>query len=177
LADKGIFILAELGGEACDVVRAIQGEFDPKLAAVAARPHITLTGSSGVGPVLADTDAAALHAALLPVACNTECMQLEFGAPTRIMQTNIGVLQLSQHGPLRTVHEKIAASGLRFERARFRFTPHVTLSLDPTLTDAELKRILAKRVKALAELTSISAWLTYNPARSTKLLELPLARG
>jgi 2'-5' RNA ligase len=177
VADKGIFILAELAGEACDVIAEIQREFDPKLAAIPARPHVTLTGSSGVGPIDAGTPVPTLQAALAPIASATLPMALEFGAPMRFMQTNVVVLPLNPHGELRALHEKIARCGLPFERARFRFTPHVTLSLYPTLDDAALKRLLATRVRAPAELAAISAYLTYNPARSTKLLELRLGSG
>ena len=43
-----IFILIEVRGVAGDRIAEIQRRFDPKLAA-RSRPHLTLTGSSGVG--------------------------------------------------------------------------------------------------------------------------------
>ena len=53
-ATFGIFILAELPGEAGEQVRALQQRFDPKLGRLTP-PHVTLAGSSGVGPIPTDT--------------------------------------------------------------------------------------------------------------------------
>ena len=47
---NGIFILAELPGEIGERVRAINQSYDPKLARYKP-PHLTLTGSSGAGPI------------------------------------------------------------------------------------------------------------------------------
>jgi 2'-5' RNA ligase len=167
--------LAELHGEASVQIREIQREFDPKLAANPTRPHVTVSGSSGVGPMAAGTSMAELRRALEPVAALTPAMELEFGKPTRFMQTNIVVLPLDPYGPLRLLHDRIATSGLHFERPRFTFSPHVTLSLYPTLPDDAVKRLLARRVELPALLLSISVYRTHDPSRSKKLLELPLA--
>jgi hypothetical protein len=46
----GIYVVADLRGDVGERVREIQRRYDPKLAAVAP-PHVTLTGSSGLGPI------------------------------------------------------------------------------------------------------------------------------
>src|SRR6476619_7544569 len=71
---------------------------------------------------------------------------LRFGPPMRFMQTEIVVLPLDPHGPLRVFHDRIASCGLPFQRARFTFSPHVTLSLYPTLTREAARDLLAMRV-------------------------------
>jgi 2'-5' RNA ligase len=174
---NGLFVLAELSGEAAELIRAIQREFDPKLAAVPAQPHVTLVGSSGVGPIRAGTTAAELAGALAPIAAATAPFSVSFERPTRYMQTNTVVLPLDAHGPLRRLHEDIARSGLRFERVRFTFSPHVTLSLYPTLGAESLRRLLAERVDAGALITSITVYRTPNPYTSTKVMELQLTAG
>ena len=173
MAINGIFIIASIGKEATERIAAIQREFDPKLA-VSSPPHVTIAGSSGVGPIVPTTSVAELRAALEPIAASTPPLILPFGAPIRFMQTTIIVLPLDPHGPLRTLHERIATSGLRFDRPRFAFTPHSTLSFYPTHPPATLRRLLALRFDEPAVIDRISIQHTMDPQPSRTLLELDL---
>src|SRR5262245_59060613 len=114
-------------------ILAIQRRFDPKLAAGVA-PHLTLSGSSGMGPIPTSTTTEELRAALEPIARDTAPLTLTFLPPIRFMQTNVVVLPLDPNGPVRALHERIKRSGLRYEQPRFTFTPHVTLSFFRELT-------------------------------------------
>ena len=174
MAVNGIFVLSELEGAASPIIHAIQKEFDPKLAAIPVRPHVTIAGSSGTGPVIAGTTVAELRAALAPIAAETAPLTLSFGRPLRYMQTNIVVLPLDPHGSLRALHERIAVSGLKFEPVRFAFTPHCTLSLYPTHSEDVYRRLLSLCVDEPAVLRRLSVYRTYDPSRATKLLELEL---
>ena len=173
MAINGIFIIASIGKEATERIAAIQREFDPKLAA-SSPPHVTIAGSSGVGPIAPTTPLAELRAALEPIATSTPPLILPFGAPIRFMQTTIIVLPLDPHGPLRTLHERIATSGLRFERPRFAFTPHSTLSFYPTHPHATLRRLLSLRFDEPAVIDRISIQHTMDPQPSRTLFELDL---
>ena len=173
MAISGIFIIAPIGAEAAARVGAIQREFDPKLAG-SAPPHVTIAGSSGVGPMLASTPRDVIRAALEPICATTPPLTLPFGPPIRFMQTTIIVLPLDPHGPLRQLHERIATSGLRFERARFTFTPHATLSFYATHSAATLRRLHAIRVTESAVIDRISVQHTMDPQPSRTLLELDL---
>jgi 2'-5' RNA ligase len=175
-ASFGIFVLAELPGEAGEMVRAIQQRYDPKLARLTP-PHITLVGSSGVGSIPTDTPVARIREALEPIAASTEPMALPFGHPHRFMQTDIVSLPLDPHGPLRTLHERIARSGLPFKPARFLFSPHCTLSFYPTLTPQRERELLALRVTAPARIETLQIYLTRDPQPSKLLLTLPLGGG
>ena len=53
---SGIIIISELTGALRERVLDIQRRFDPKLAATQT-PHVTITGSSGMGPLPAGTSA------------------------------------------------------------------------------------------------------------------------
>lgn len=172
-ASFGIFVLAELPGEAGEVVRAIQERYDPKLARLTP-PHITLVGSSGVGAIPTDTPVERIHDALAPIAAATDPMTLPLGAPHRFMQTEIVSLPLDPHGPLRALHERMARSGLPFKAARFLFSPHCTLSFYPTLTPKHERELLALRVTAPAIVDRLQVYLTRDPQPSTLLFELPL---
>ena len=170
---SGVFIIAPIGEAAEARVAAIQREFDPKLAA-SSPPHLTIAGSSGVGPISAPVTVEELRVALEPITSTTAPLVLPFLPPHHFMQTTIVVLPLDPHGPLRALHERIAASGLPFERPRFTFTPHTTLSFHRTLEPEALRRLLAIRVTEPAVIDRISVQLTVDPQPSRTLLELPL---
>jgi len=170
---NGIFIIAELGGEAGKLIRAINEQYDPRLARYKA-PHITITGSSGVGPIPASTSVAELKEKLVPITSSTEPLSLRFAAPIRFMQSDIIVLPLDPHGALRVLHDRIATSGLPFQSARFTFTPHCTLTLYPTLTRDLERELLQVRINEPVILDRLTVYHTMDPQPSKKLLELPL---
>lgn len=171
---RGIFIVAELGGDIAERVREIQREHDPKLAA-SQPPHLTLVGSSGAGPISGSTSEGELRRALEPVAARTAPMSLNFELPHRFMQTEIVVLPLDPHGPLRALHENIATSGLDFgARARFTFSPHVTLNLYRTLTPERLRRLMAVRIAEPFLLERFQVYRTMAPQPAQKIMDLAL---
>ena len=170
---SGVFVIAEIKGPAAKRIRTIQKRFDPRLAREWP-PHVTLAGSSGMGPIDASTPIEELRARLEPIARQTSPLLLAFGHPIRFMQTNIVVLPLNPHGPLRQLHERIKSSGLRFERPRFYFTPHVTLSFYPEHPPETLRELLALRVPEPADIEAIQVYYTRQDKASKKLFELPL---
>jgi hypothetical protein len=135
---------------------------------------VTLAGSSGMGPIDPETPIEELRRRLAPVALATPPLLLAFGHPVRFMQTNIVVLPLSPHGPLRALHELIKTSGLRFERARFYFTPHCTLSFYPEHPTEKLRELLRVRVPEPADIEAIQVYHTRRDKASKKLFELRL---
>jgi hypothetical protein len=92
------------------------------------------------------------------------------------MQTDIVVLPIDPHGPIRALHERIARSGLAFLPVRFTFTPHVTLSFYPALTAAMRKRLLALRVDEQATIDRIEVYRTVEPMPARKVVEVDLGR-
>ena len=172
-ASFGIFVLAELPGEAGAAVLDIQQRYDPKLARLTP-PHVTLVGSSGVGAIPTDTPIERIRAALEPIAASTAPMSLPLGKPHRFMQTDIISLPLDPNGPLRLLHERLARSGLPFKRSRFLFSPHCTLTFYPTLTPQTERELLAVRVAAPAIIDTLQVYLTRDPQPSKLLFTLPL---
>jgi 2'-5' RNA ligase len=173
---NGIFILAELPSDVGDRVREINERYDPKLSRYKP-PHITLAGSSGVGPIPPSVGVDALRNALEPIARDTPPLTLSFHSAQRFMQTNIIVLPVDAHGPLRILHDRIATSGLPFMRARYTFSPHVTLSLYPSLDAAATRELLKTRIPEPFVISAIQLYHTRDPQPSRKLLELPLTGG
>lgn len=144
MAVDGIFVTTELEGALAERIHAYQLEFDPKMANFLP-PHITLVGSSGLGPIPSDTPLSELKARILPVAAGTQPITLRFGPPERFVMREIVSLRLEPHGPLRELHERLRNCGLKFLPAKYPFTPHCTLSLWPTLTTENVKRMLRIR--------------------------------
>src|SRR5215217_2108853 len=168
----GIFVLSELGGALGDRIREIQQRFDPKLARLSP-PHVTLAGSSGVGPIVPSTSADQIREALAPIAASTPPLTLPVQPPHRFMSTNIVVLPLDPHGPLRRLHDRIARSGLTFARAKFTFTPHATLSFYPSLPREAFRELLAMHFDEPVRLDRMTVYYTRDPQPAVKLLELP----
>jgi 2'-5' RNA ligase len=170
---SGIVILSELQGIARERVLEIQRRFDPKLAD-GLPPHVTISGSSGMGPISSSTTVKELRTALEPIARETPPMTLRFLRPIRFMQSNVIVLPFDPNGPLRALHDRIKTSGLLYEQPRFTFTPHVTLNLFRELSSSEVKALLAVRVDEPVTFDRIAAHRTVDVVRTEAVLELPL---
>ena len=173
---NGIFILAELPEEIAERIRAVNERHDQKLARYKP-PHITLTGSSGVGPIPPAIGVEELRARLQPITDTTAPITLSFGQPHRFMQTDIIVLPIDPHGPIRILHDRLATSGLPFTRARYTFSPHTTLSLYPSLDPKAIRELLKTRMPEPFVISAIQLYHTRDPQPSRKLLELPLTGG
>lgn len=173
----GIVVVATLGGPVAERIHEIQARFDPRMAAELP-PHLTLIGSSGMGPLSVRTSADDLRAALLPVAESTPPLLLRFGAPMRFMQSNVVVLPLDPNGPVRALHEQIAAriraAGIATERPRFTFTPHCTLSLYRELPTTELRELLTVRIDDPVPVEAVQAYRATGPVGTDQLFSLPL---
>ena len=173
---NGIFILAELPLEIADRVRAINERYDPKLSRYKP-PHLTLTGSSGAGPIPPSVSVEEMREKLEPITRDTAPITLSFQPPRRFMQTDIIVLPMDPHGPLRVLHDRIITSGLPFTRARYTFSPHSTLSLYQSLDTKSIRELLKIRIPEPFVISAIQLYHTRDPQPSRKLLELPLTGG
>ena len=173
---NGIFILAELPKEIAERVKAINERYDPKLARYKP-PHITLTGSSGAGPIPPSVEVEEMREKLEPITSTTAPLELSFGKPHRFMQTDIVTLPIDPHGPIRLLHDRLLTSGLPFTRARYTFSPHCTLSLYQSLDRQSVRELLKTRITEPFVIDAIQLYHTRDPQPSRKLLELPLLGG
>ena len=166
-------LLAELAGPVADRIRELQERFDPRMARELP-PHVTLSGSSGMGPTPADTSAAQLRELLEPITRETPPISVYFQAPMKFMQKDVVVLPIDPHGPVRALHERIKTSGIPFARPRFAFTPHCTLSFYPELSRARLAELLALRIDEPVLIDRIAAFKAVTLTKAQSILELPL---
>jgi 2'-5' RNA ligase len=173
---NGIFILAELPSEVAERIQAINERYDPKLSRYKP-PHLTITGSSGAGPIPPSVSVEEMRQKLEPIVRETAPIELSFQPAQRFMQTNIIVLPVDAYGPLRVLHDRIATSGLPFMRARYTFSPHATLSLYQSLDAAATRELLKTRITEPFVISAIQIYHTRDPQPSRKLLELALTGG
>ncbi len=173
MSTNGIFITAELTGPVGAQVRDLQRRFDPKLANELP-PHITLLGSSGAGPIAPDTPRSALRTALAPIGRELPPLPLHFQPPYRFIGREIVVLPIDPHGPVRALHERLKASGLPHEAARYPFTPHCTLSFYPTLTAETLRLLMAVRIDERFVIDVLRVYHTRAPQAPVHLLDVEL---
>lgn len=171
---SGIYLILPLEGPARAQVLAVQERYDPR-SFRGWPPHVTLAGSSGMGPLDGDTPVPALRTALTEIAACTPPIEAPLEPPIRFMQTNVVVLPLDPHGPLRALHERVRAAGLRYAPPRFAFTPHVTLSFYPELTPQRSRELLSVRVQGPACFTVIAAYRSFENRTSKLLMSVPLA--
>lgn len=170
---SGIIVIAPLEPPVREQVYDLQRKFDPKLAALQP-PHVTVAGSSGMGPISTQTTVDELRAALEPIARSTAPITVPLGTPVRFMQTNVVVFPLDPHGEVRALHDRIKASGLLYERERFTFTPHVTLSFFPEPTPENLRAMLGSRIAEPVVLRRLEVHETLDLTRTRRVLELEL---
>ena len=169
----GIIVMSELHGELAERIRAIQQRYDPRMAAELP-PHITIAGSSGMGPISPETTDHALSAALERVAAETPPFTIRLEPPMRFMQSTVVVMNADPNGPIRALHERIKTSGLAYEAPRFTFTPHCTLSFYPELPRDQLRELLRVRVEEPVTIDAIQAYRAVTLTRTRKVLDLPL---
>jgi 2'-5' RNA ligase len=169
----GIVVMSELRGELAARVLEIQRRVDPRMAAELP-PHVTITGSSGMGPIAPGVSDETLRVALEPVAAATTPFSVRLQPPMRFMQSTVVVMQIDPNGAIRALHERVKLSGVQYETARFTFTPHLTLSFYPELPRDTLRELLRLRIDELVPIDSIQAYRAIDLTRTKKVLDLPL---
>ena len=170
---SGIVLLAELAGPVAERIHAIQKRFDPRMAAELP-PHVTLSGSSGMGPMPASTPTETIRAILEPIARETPPLSVYFQPPMKFMQSVVVVLPIDPHGPIRALHERVKSSGLPYDPPRFAFTPHCTLSFYPELSREKLRDLLSIRIEEPVLIDRIAAFKAVTLTRAESILELSL---
>lgn len=166
--------MSELNGEIAARVLDVQRRFDPRMAAELP-PHVTITGSSGMGPISPDTTDAEIVAALTEVAAQSTPFSVQLQPPMQFMQSTVVVLPIDPNGPIRALHERIKLSGLSYDRPRFTFTPHVTLSFYPELSREALRELRQFRIREPILIDRIQAYRALDLTRSIRVADFPLA--
>jgi 2'-5' RNA ligase len=170
----GIIVMSELHGPIAARVLEIQQRFDPRMARELP-PHITIAGSSGMGPIHPSASDDDVRIALEQVARATPRFNVRLEPPMRFMQSNVVVWPIDPNGPIRALHERIKTAGFSYEQPRFTFSPHLTLSFYPELDRERLRELLRFRFTEPLTIDSIQAYRAVDLTRTMKIAEFPLA--
>jgi 2'-5' RNA ligase len=128
-----------------------------------------------MGPIPASTSIESMRALLAPIARETPPLTIHFLPPIKFMQSNVVVLPIDPHGPIRALHDRIKTSGIPFEKPRFAFTPHCTLSFYPELSRDKVTQLLSLRFDEPVTVDRIAAFRSVSPMRTENVLELSLS--
>jgi len=172
----GIIVMSEMRGPLADRIRELQARYDPRMAAELP-PHITVTGSSGMGPIAPGVTNEQLRAALEPIAVSNAPFTVQLEPPMQFMQSTVVVMTINPNGPIRALHEQIKATGLPYEQPRFTFTPHLTLSFYPELARERLRELLSFRVNEPVLIDSMQAYRATDLTRTSRVLDLQMTGG
>jgi hypothetical protein len=118
----------------------------------------TIIGSSGTGPFEPDEDLERVTVALDQIAAQTAPIRASFGPVRRFPNSDVFYLSFVEEGPLRSLHQRIAATGLRFQPTPFPFGPHCTVRTRASITDAEADELLSRRVTGEFTLDTLSLY-------------------
>lgn len=108
--------------------------------------EITVAGSGGVGCFMPDEDPEQVWDVLGEIAATTSPIETGMGEVIRFPGTDLFVFRPDPDDALRALHERIAASSIRFQPNRFPYTPHCTLRGRSPVTDEEAESLLAERI-------------------------------
>lgn len=92
--------------------------------------EITLTGSSGVGPVSQEQDAEVFVETLERIAANTEPIETHFKGVSTFPNSGVYFLEPSDQTPFGALHQRFAVSGLSFRDCQFPYFAHCTIKND-----------------------------------------------
>lgn len=152
------FVILDAPAPIAQEVKAVQQRYgDDVLSSIPV--HITVAGSTGVGvldPSQGDHEA---FAVLRAIAAETAPIRASFGKVLRFPNTDIFAFTLNDEGPLYSLHERIAKSGLRFKPSQFRFTPHCTIYSRSPVSDADAAELLSLQILGEFTLDMMSLYL------------------
>jgi len=121
--------------------------------------EITLTGSSGAGVFDVEQDPDTAFATLNTIAAETAPIDAAFNHVLRFDHTDIFVLTLTNEEPFHALHQRIAASGLRFLPSEFPYKPHCTLRSRSPVMEAEAADLLAVSIPDSFSLDTLSVYM------------------
>lgn len=124
--------------------------------------EVTVSGSSGTGPLAPDLDLDRVRAVLDRIAADTAPIRASFGPVRRFPNSDTFYLSFVDERPFRALHERIASSGLRFQQTAFPFGPHCTLRTRPaTVTEGDA--LVSERVDGAFTLDTLSLYDLADP--------------
>jgi 2'-5' RNA ligase len=120
--------------------------------------EITVAGSGGVGCFMKDEDPEKAWDVLGEIAAHSRPIHTALGEVIRFAGTDLFVFRPDPDDKLRAIHDRIAASPIRFKPNAFPYTPHCTLRGGSPVSDAEVAALLAERIPDRFTLDQLSVY-------------------
>ncbi|MDR7207071.1 hypothetical protein COJ92_30980 [Priestia megaterium] len=139
------YIVLELPIKIYEQVMTIKMTFKDSIEMVTPA-DITVAGSSGVGLLDPSQEPHAVYSILDNIALKIKPIKTSFLEVMRFPSTNIFFFSFKDETPFHDLHRKIAHSNIRFFKSEFPFKPHVTLCTRSSITEAEIKKLLATKL-------------------------------
>lgn len=105
--------------------------------------EITVAGSSGVGVFDETQDPDEALRTVERIARETKSFSMSFTRVTRFPESGVFYYEIADTAPLVAVHERLAASGMRFKPNPFPFSPHLTIDTFDEATPELERELLA----------------------------------
>ncbi len=169
-----IYFVLNIPPPFCDrVIDVRRSQKDTFFASLPA--EITIAGSNGVGLLDASQSLVEAYAIIDRIAEDTAPIETAFGRVVRFPNTDVFALTLENEAPFRTLHQRVAASGIRFHDSPHAFQPHCTLRTRSPVSAADARTLLAVRVPGRFTLDALCVCRLDRPP-VTLLHTAPLAR-
>jgi 2'-5' RNA ligase len=119
------FIVLDLPAGIAGDVATLRRKADPNFPPLPA--EITVTGSSGVGPLYPDQSIDSVFRSFDTVAAQAGGIETAFCAIGRFAGSPILYLEPRDAAPFKALHDSLRASGIRFGPSPYPYTPHCTI--------------------------------------------------
>lgn len=121
--------------------------------------EITISGSSGVGPLEYDQELEEVFQQVNRIAqCNSP-FPARFGEVLRFPGTDIFVFTLQDEAPFIQLHKQLVQSALHFQPSPYPFKPHCTIRRGIPVSEEEVAELMTLRMEEEFIIASLSLYL------------------
>lgn len=169
--DRDTYIVLELPEPISSTIHNLRDELGDDFQA--SMPNeITIVGSSGVGTIALDQDPGEFFKAINKIAASTPPITVSFDKIHRFPGTDIVVMKLKDETLVRSLYQKFAESGIKFQDTKFAYEPHCTLRSKSPLTDQEMEELSKLKIEGDFTLRTLSVYAMPPPGRLLHTVQL-----
>ncbi|MDD3119002.1 MAG: 2'-5' RNA ligase family protein [Victivallales bacterium] len=135
------YIVLHVPPPAAEMVRNLRRRYDPVRAELAV--EISITGSCGLGGIIAGQEPDAVFAEIDRVAAATAPFEAEFARIRRFHNTGIYYFAVADPENFIALHRRLSCTAIRFQPNHWPYEPHCTLKLRGNMTEEEEAELLS----------------------------------
>jgi 2'-5' RNA ligase len=127
-------------------VKALRRRFDPERSEMPV--EVTVAGSNGLGPLLADQSHEKVFEVFDQIVSNTPPINVRFGPMRFFPNTTIFFLDIVPIDDIWQLQQRFAQSTIRFAESPFHFEPHCTVKLRGDLSEKDTRDLLSFQLQS-----------------------------